>query len=105
MILKLLITVIFIGAALQKFTGGVAPSWERWGFSHQQMYAAGIAEVIALIVLWWPGLERAGAIALAAVLLGALVTVIRHGEGPSHVALPAVTLLLVIAQLYRSTVV
>ena len=104
MILKLLISVIFIGAALQKFLGNVAPSWDRWGFSRQQMYAAGVAEVVALIVLWWPGLERFGAVALAVVLVGALVTLIRHGEGPSHLALPLVTLLLVMAQLYKSTV-
>ena len=65
MILKLLISVIFIGAAVQKFIGKVAPSWERWGFSRQFMYAAGIAEVVALIVFWWPGLELFGAAGLA----------------------------------------
>ena len=42
--------------------------------------------------------------ALGLVLLGALATLIRHREGPSHIALTALTLLLVMAQLYRSTV-
>ena len=29
MILKLLISLIFVGAAVQKFTGTVAPNWDR----------------------------------------------------------------------------
>jgi hypothetical protein len=77
-ILKLLVSAIFAGAAVQKFTGKV--------------------------VFWWPGLELVGAGFLGAVLLGALATLIRHREGPSHIALTAFTLFLVIAQLYRSTV-
>jgi hypothetical protein len=38
------------------------------------------------------------------VLLGALATLIRHREGPSHMALSALTLLLVVVDVYRSTV-
>ena len=41
MILKLLISVVFVGAAVQKFTGKVAPNWDRWGYSRQFMYATG----------------------------------------------------------------
>ena len=104
MILKLLISVVFVGAAVQKFTGKVAPNWERWGYSRQFMYATGIAELVALALFWWPGLELVGAGGLGLVLLGALGTLIRHREGPSHVALAAVTLFLVMVQLYRSTV-
>ena len=37
-------------------------------------------------------------------MLGALATLIRHREGPSHIALPTVTLLLVMVQAYWSTV-
>jgi hypothetical protein len=103
-ILKLLITVIFAGAALQKFTGSVAPNWDRWGYSRRFMYATGVAEVVALALFWWPGLELVGAAAFAAVLLGAVATLIRYREGVAHVALSAVTLLLVLAQVYRSTV-
>jgi DoxX-like family len=103
MILKLLISLIFLGAVVQKFTGKVAPNWDRWGYSRRFMYAAGIAEVVALALFWWPGLEVVGAAGLGLVLLGALATVIRHGEGPSHIALPALTLLLVLVQSYQST--
>lgn len=35
MSLKLLISVVFVGAVMQKFTGKVAPNWERWGYSRQ----------------------------------------------------------------------
>ena len=104
MILKLLITAVFVGAALQKFTGKVAPNWERWGYSRQFMYATGVAELVALVPFWWPGLELVGAAALALVLLGALATLIRHREGLSHLALSAFTLLLVLVQAYQSSV-
>jgi len=102
-ILKLLISLIFAGAAVQKFIGKVAPNWDRWGYSRRFMYATGVAEVVALALLWWPGLELVGAAALAAVLLGAVATLIRYREGVAHVALSAITLLLVLAQVYRST--
>ena len=104
MILKLLISLVFVAAAVQKFTGKVAPSWERWGYSRQFMYATGIAELVALVIFWWPGLELVGAAALALVLLGALATLIRHREAGGHIALPALTLLLVMVQSYLSTV-
>ena len=103
MILKLLISVVFVGAAVQKFTGMVAPNWDRWGYSRQFMYATGIAELAALALFWWPGLELVGAAGLALVLLGALATLIRHREDLSHMALSAVTLLLVLVQAYRTT--
>jgi DoxX-like family len=102
-IVKLLISLIFAGAAVQKFTGKVAPNWDRWGYSRRFMYATGVAEVVALALFWWPGLELIGATALAAVLLGAVATLIRYREGVAHVALSAITLLLVLAQVYRST--
>jgi hypothetical protein len=103
MILKLVISLIFISAALQKFTGKVAPNWERWGYSRRFMYATGLAEIVALAVFWTPGLELLGAAGLGLVLLGALATLLRFREGPSHIALTAVSLLLVAVQLYRST--
>jgi hypothetical protein len=103
-ILKLVVSAIFAGAAVQKFIGKVAPNWDRWGYSRQFMYATGIAEVGALVLFWWPGLELVGAGSLGLVLLGALATLIRHREGPSHIALTALSLLLVMAQLYRLTV-
>ena len=104
MILKLLISLIFVGAAVQKFTGKVAPNWDRWGYSRRFMYAAGIAEVVALAVFWWPGLELVGAAALGVVLVGALATLIKQREGLSHIAFASLTLLLVMVQSYLSTV-
>ncbi len=102
MIVKALITLIFVGTAVLKLTGKVAPDWERWGYSRQFMYATGIAELVALALFWWPGLELVGAAALALVLLGALATLIRHRDGPSHIAFTALTLLLVVVQSYLS---
>jgi DoxX-like protein len=102
-ILKLLVSVIFVGAAVQKFTGKVAPNWDRWGYSRQFMYATGIAELGALALFWWPGLELVGAGLFGLLLLGALATLIRHREGSSHIGFTALTLLLVVAQVYRIT--
>ena len=104
MILKLLISVIFVGAAVQKFTGKVAPNWDRWGYSRRFMHATGAAELVALALFWSPGLELVGAAALCVVLLGALATLIANREGLSHMGLSALTLLLVIVQSYRSMV-
>jgi hypothetical protein len=42
-----------------------------------------------------------GAAGLGLVLLGALGTLIRHREAPSHLALSATTLCLVLLQAYR----
>jgi DoxX-like family len=105
MILKVLISLIFVAAAVQKFTGKVAPNWDRWGYSRQFMYGTGIAELVAVAIYWLPGLELVGAASLGLVLLGALATLVRHREGRSHIALTAFTMLLVVAQSYRSMVV
>jgi hypothetical protein len=104
MILKLLISLVFVAAAVQKFTGKVAPNWDRWGYSRQFMYSTGIVELVALVIFWWPGLELVGAAGLGLVLLGALATLIRQREGLSHVAFTSLTLLLVLVQSYLSTV-
>ena len=68
------------------------------------MYATGIAELVALALLWWPGLELVGVAGLGLVLLGAIATLIRQREGLSHIAFPTLTLLLVMVQSYRSPV-
>ena len=104
MILKLLITLIFVGTSGLKLTGKVAPDWNRWGYPRQFMYATGIAELFALALFWWPGRELVGAAGLGLVLLGALATLGRHHEGLSHIAFTSVTLLLVLVQSYLSRV-
>jgi len=100
--LKIVVTLVFAAAAVQKFTGKVAPAWERWGFPRQVMYATGFAELVGVVLLWWPGLQFVGAAALALVLLGALTTLLRHHESASHIALPALTLIAVLAILFLS---
>ena len=102
MILKILISLIFVSTASLKLTGKVAPDWKRWGYPKQFMYATGIAELGALILFWLPGLEIAGAAALAFVLLGALATLFKNREALSHIAFTAVTLLLVVVRSYLS---
>src|SRR5215467_9654357 len=102
MILKLLISLIFVSTAAMKLTGKVAPDWERWGYPRQFMYATGIAELGALVLFWWPGLEILGAAALGLVLVGALATLFKNREAVSHVAFTALTLCLVLVRSYLS---
>jgi hypothetical protein len=102
MILKLLISLIFVGTALLKLTGKVAPDWKRWGYPRQFMFATGIAELVALALFWVPGLEILGAAGLTLVLLGALATLVGNRDGLSHIAFTAVTLLLVLVRSYLS---
>jgi DoxX-like family len=102
MILKPLISLIFVGTSVLKLTGKVAPDWERWGYPRQFMYATGIGELVALALFWRPRLEILGAASLVLVLLGALATLGRHRERLSHIAFTALTLLLVLVQAYLS---
>jgi len=102
MILKILISLIFVSTAGLKLTGKVAPDWERWGYPRQFMYATGIAELFALTLFWWPGLEMIGGAGLAFVLLGALATLFKNREGLSHIAFTALTLVLVLVRSYLS---
>ena len=100
MILKILISLIFVSTASLKLTGKVAPDWKRWGYPRQFMYATGIAELGALVLFWLPGLEIFGAAALGFVLVGALATLFKNREAMSHIAFTAVTLLLVVTRSY-----
>jgi DoxX-like family len=100
--LKIVVTLVFVAAAALKFNGKNAPNWERWGFPRQVMYATGVAEIASVVLLWWPGLQFFGAVLMALVLLGALATLVRYHESPSHIAVPALTLAAVLAILFLS---
>jgi len=100
--LKIMVTLVFVAAAVLKFTGKNAPDWERWGFPRRFMYATGVAEIASVALLWWPGLQFVGGMLMALVLLGALATLVRHHESASHIALPALTLAAVLAILVLS---
>ena len=102
LVLKIVVTLVFVAAAVLKFSGKNAPDWERWGYSRQFMYATGVAEMAGVVLLWWPGLQFVGAVLMALVLLGALATLVRHHESASHMALPALTLAAVLAILFLS---
>ena len=101
MILKALITLIFVGAAVQKFNGKVAPNWERWGYSRKFMYATGIAELVALAVLLVAGARTRGC---SRPLSGAARRTCDADQAPRRTIpyrSPAFTLVLVVAQSYR----
>jgi hypothetical protein len=103
-IVKVVITLIFLATAAGKLSGKMAPSWDKWGYSRLFMRATGAAELMALVLLWWPGLEFAGAAVLGAILVGALATLVRERESAGHIAFTAMTFVLVALQSYLSTV-
>ena len=100
--LKIMVTFVFVAAAVMKFTRKNVPELERWGYPRQFMYAIGVAEIASVALLWWPGLQFVGGVLMALVLLGALATLVRHHESASHIALPALTLAAVLAILVLS---
>ena len=100
MILKLLISLIFVGTSALKLSGKAAPDWKRWGYPTLFMYGTALAELAALVLFWLPGLEFFGAVVLGLVLVGALGTLFRNRETASHIAFTAFTLVLVLARLY-----
>jgi len=99
-LLKVLISLIFIAAAWQKFSGKAAERWLGWGYSKQIMLATGVAEIVGVLLLLWPRFELLGASLLGAVMLGAIGTLIRHKETGLQLALPTVTLLLILLFTY-----
>lgn len=102
LVLKVLVSFVFVVAAVQKFNGQVAEGWARWGYSRQFMVATGVAELVAVALLWWPGLTLVGAALMGMILVGALATLIRYHESLGHRLLPTLSLVMVLAILYLS---
>ncbi|MCW5852051.1 MAG: DoxX family protein [Anaerolineae bacterium] len=100
LVLKSLVTFVFVVAAFQKLTGKAAANWTRWGYSRQVMVATGIAEVVAVALLWWPGLTLVGAALMGMILMGALGTLVRYHESLSHRLLPGLSLVMVLTIVY-----
>ena len=84
-----------IGAGAVNFVapGSVPDSFARWGYPAGFHRVTGGLEVIAGLLLLIPATSRAGAIGSAAILLAAVITLIRHRDWkhvPGAIALTAV---------------
>jgi uncharacterized membrane protein YphA (DoxX/SURF4 family) len=93
--LPIVLGIMMIGAGAVNFvgTGSVRDSFARWGYPAGFHRVTGGLEVTAGALLLIPATSRAGAIGSVAILLAAVMTLIRHREWkhlPHAVALTAV---------------
>ena len=94
--LPIALGVVMIGAGVVNFVapGSVRDSFARWGYPAGFHRVTGGLEVIAGLLLLIPATSRAGAIGSAAILLAAVITLIRHRDWkhvPGAIALTAAT--------------
>ena len=93
--LPIVLGIMMIGAGAVNFVGpgSVRDSFARWGYPAGFHRVTGGLEVTAGALLLIPATSRAGAIGSVAILLAAVMTLIRHREWkhlPHAVALTAV---------------
>ena len=94
--LPIALGIVMIGAGAVNFVapGSVRDSFARWGYPTGFHRVTGGLEVIAGLLLLIPATSRAGAIGSAAILLAAVITLIRHRDWkhvPGAIALTAAT--------------
>lgn len=81
--LVVLLSVVFLGAGVTKFT---APGWEArfaaWGYPAWMRVALGTLEIVSAALLWVPRTRQAAALLLVVVMIGAALTHLVHGEAP-----------------------
>jgi membrane protein HdeD len=92
--LPIALGVVMIGAGVANFVGSasVRESFARWGYPAGFHRVTGGLEVAAGLLLLIPATSRFGAVGSAAILLAAVVTLIRHrdwGHLPGAVVLTA----------------
>ena len=93
--LPIALGIVMIGAGVVNFValGSVRDFFARWGYPAGFHRVTGGLEVIAGLLLLIPATSRAGAIGSAAILLAAVITLIRHRDWkhvPGAIALTAV---------------
>jgi uncharacterized membrane protein YphA (DoxX/SURF4 family) len=93
--LPIALGIVMIGAGAVNFVGpgSVRDSFARWGYPAGFHRVTGGLEVTAGVLLLIPATSRAGAIGSVAILLAAVMTLIRHRDWkhlPGAVALTAV---------------
>lgn len=99
--LPIALGIVMIGAGAVNFVGpgSVRDSFARWGYPAGFHRVTGGLEVIAGLLLLIPATSHAGAIGSTAILLAAVVTLIRHRDWthlPGAVVLTAVAVVVTI---------
>ena len=100
--LPIALGVVMIGAGVVNFFGpkSVRDSFARWGYPAGFHRVTGELEVAAGLLLLIPATSRAGAIGSVAILLAAVMTLIRHRDW-THLPGAVVLTAMVVAVTFR----
>jgi hypothetical protein len=94
-VIKIVLAITFGLAFLGKMTGKTKFVFEQAGYATGVMYATGFTELM-LTVLLFTKYELFATIGLLGIMGGALFTLIRLKEKPTHYILPVVTVILLL---------
>jgi len=96
LVLRLLLAAFFAFLAYKNLTGDarMVEDFRRWDYGDGFRIAVAVAQLAGAVALFVPPLTFVGALGLAVVLAGALVTHLRHD--PPASALPALVCLLLL---------
>lgn len=94
-VVTLLLAAMFLMVGGMKLLGKEDAQFIHWGYPSWFAYVIGVVELGGAILLLFPSTAALAAAMLAIVMIGATITHIRAGE-ISHIALPAVLLVLLI---------
>ncbi|AWN47711.1 DoxX family protein [Methylobacterium terrae] len=100
LLLRGLLTAVFLAAAGMKFAAlpFEVEGFARFGYPLWFMYGVGAAQALGAALLWGRGTRAHGALLLAVIMVGAVVSHLRAGDPPA-MAVPALVLLGLLAGL------
>lgn len=98
-VIKIVVAIIFGLAFLGKVTGKTKIVFVQAGYATGLMYATGFAELL-LTVMLFTKYDVFATIGLLFIIGGALFTLIKLKEKPSHYVLTIVTIILLLALLW-----
>lgn len=96
LVLRVLLAAFFVYLAVKNLAGDprMAEDFRRWSYGDGFRVAVAVAQLAGAVALLVPPLAFAGALGLAVLLLGAVVTHLRHD--PPAAAVPALACLLLL---------
>ncbi len=91
-----LLGLVFLMTGTMKLAGGWSDRFEAWGYPAWLFRLVGVAETAAGLALMWRRTRLHGALAVVAVMLGALATLLWTGDA-DRIGIPGLALLLAAA--------
>jgi putative oxidoreductase len=94
--LRAVLAAFFLFMAVKNLAGddAMAADFERWGYPSAFRVVTACLQLAGGVALLWPAMVFPGAVLLAGILIGAIVTHLRH-DPVAHAISPAVFLILV----------